>query len=81
MCSSDLEQKEIIEKQIKRQMTEEMDREEKMTNIIIKGLKDFGEKERTYILVRNFLKDEMHDRWDSTSKQEEILWEHEGTYT
>lgn len=54
------EQKEIIEKQVKRQMREEKDKEEKMVNIIIKGLKDFGEKERKNILVRNFLKNELH---------------------
>lgn len=49
-------QMEIIERQIKRQIREEKDKKDKEVNIIIKGLKDFGEKERTNILAQDFLK-------------------------
>ena len=49
----------IIEKQIKIQIKEEQDKQGKATNIIIKGLRDYGENERTNILARDFLKDQL----------------------
>jgi len=45
----------LIEKQIKIQIIEEKERHEKMSNIIIKGVRDYGEKEDTYFLARDFL--------------------------
>ena len=39
-----VEKKEIMERKIKRQVREEKDRKVKATNVIIKGLKEFGEK-------------------------------------
>jgi hypothetical protein len=38
---------------------EEKDKQGKAANIIIKGLRDIGENERTNILVRDFLKDKL----------------------
>ena len=52
-------QREIMEKQIIIQIKEEHDRQSKATNIIIKGLRDFGENERTNTLARDFLKDKL----------------------
>ena len=52
-------------------MREERDKEEKMTNIIIKGLKDFGKKDKTDILARNFLKDELH--WTGGIQQANMI--------
>ena len=55
-----VEQKESIERQIKRQIKEEKDKQDKATNVIIKGLKDYGEKERTNMLARDFLRDKLN---------------------
>lgn len=52
-------QKGIIEQQIKIQIKEEQDKIGKVANIIIKGIKDFGEMKRTDILVRDFLRDKL----------------------
>ncbi|KAH9332008.1 hypothetical protein KI387_004116, partial [Taxus chinensis] len=52
-------QRQVIEKHIKTQIKEEKDQKDRAVNFIIKGLKDFGEKERTDILARDFLKDEL----------------------
>ena len=59
VSGSSNKQKEIIEKQIKIQIKEEQDKWGKVANIIIKALRDFGENERTNILARDFLKDEL----------------------
>ena len=44
-----------IEKQVRRQIREEKERNEKATNIVIKGLRDYGEQENTTNLVKDFL--------------------------
>lgn len=67
MNSSSNKQKGIIEKQVKRKLREEKDKQSKVTHIIIKGLRDFGEKERTDILTRDFLKDKLN--WTGNIQQ------------
>ncbi|XP_057864982.2 uncharacterized protein LOC131072736 [Cryptomeria japonica] len=52
-------QKELIEKQIKVQIEEERQRKDRAANIIIKGLKDYGEGEHTDRLIKDFLADKL----------------------
>ena len=56
-----------MEKQIRIQIKEEHDRQSKATNIIIKGLRDFGENERTDTPARDFLKDQL--KWTGSIHQ------------
>ena len=71
-----IEQKEVIQKQIKRQIREEKEIQERDVNIIIKGLKDYGECEKTEILTHDFLRDKLNGRLKS-GKQAELgaAWE------
>lgn len=52
------QQKELIEKQIKIQIIEEKETH-KMSNIIMKGVRDYGDREDTNYLDRDFLLDKL----------------------
>ena len=54
-----MEQKEVIQKQVWRQIKEEKEIQERVVKIIIKGLKDYGECEKTKILTHDFLRDKL----------------------
>ena len=53
-----MQQKEVIKKQVRRQIREK-EIQERAVNIIIKGLKDYGECEKTKILTHDFLRDKL----------------------
>ncbi|KAH9323344.1 hypothetical protein KI387_017983 [Taxus chinensis] len=61
------EQRQALEKHVKFQIKEEKDQQDKALNFIIKGLRDFGERERTDILTRDFLKDQL--KWTGYIQQ------------
>ncbi|KAH9300033.1 hypothetical protein KI387_011616 [Taxus chinensis] len=67
VSGSSNEQRQVMEKHIKTQIKEEKDQQNRAINFIIKGLKDFGENERTDILARDFLKDEL--KWTGYIQQ------------
>ena len=67
VSGSSNKQREIIEKQIRIQLKEEHDKQSKATNIIIKGMRDFGENERMDTLARDFLKDKL--KWTGSIHQ------------
>ena len=60
-----------IEKQVRRQIREEKERNEKAANIVIKGLRDYGEQEKTTDLVKDFFKDQLD--WHGTTIQSQRI--------
>lgn len=60
-------QRDDIEKQVRRQLREEKDRNDRTMNVIVKGLKDYGENETTKELARDFFKDEL--QWSGVIQQ------------
>ena len=48
-----------IEKQVRKQIREEKERSEKAENIIIKGLRDYRQQEKTIDLVKDFFKNQL----------------------